>query len=258
MADNKLRCSLVYRLESSGGKKPRVITLSKYDHASQYESSGGTADKTALYGGRDTDYAKAVAGVIENDPPGGLAEAGSIGGFKVVQSDQHQVVYGSDKDGICYAVITGLSYQSRVAIQMLEELAKEFSAKFKSVALTAEENSLTRKGKTILSAISTKYEDPTKVDKTLKVLGQVDNVKSTMQDNISSMLKNTEAADSLAEKSDQLNEQASVFKKKSKVLKDNMWWKNMKMTLLLGAVIFIILLLIMIPIIRNVKKMRKG
>jgi hypothetical protein len=100
--DKKLRCALVYRLsEESGGTAP--VMLAKYDHASQYESHGGAggADETTLYGGRDQSYVQAVSAVITNDPPGGLSESGTIGGFKVVQSDQHQVVYGADADGIC-------------------------------------------------------------------------------------------------------------------------------------------------------------
>jgi hypothetical protein len=94
MADTKLRCALVYRLEDS------PIVIAKYDHASQYETHGGT-DQGTLYGGRDKNYADAVGKIIASDPPGGLSEAGSIGGFKIVQSDVHQVVYGSDTDGIC-------------------------------------------------------------------------------------------------------------------------------------------------------------
>jgi len=98
MSDTKLRCALAYRLEAGGAP----TLLAKYDHASQYESHGGAAsDETTLYGGKDKAYAEAVGRVIENDPPSGLAEAGAIGGFKVVQSDQHQVVYGADADGIC-------------------------------------------------------------------------------------------------------------------------------------------------------------
>jgi hypothetical protein len=106
MADTKLRCALVYRLEAGN-----TVTLAKYDHAGQYESHGGAStDESALYGGRDKAFAEAVAKVIENDPPGGLAEAGSIGGFKVVQSDQHQVVYGADAEGICKYLV--LNYDS--------------------------------------------------------------------------------------------------------------------------------------------------
>jgi hypothetical protein len=101
--DKKLRCALVYRLTEGSGTAP--VMLAKYDHASQYESHGGAggADETTLYGGRDQSYVQAVSAVITNDPPAssGLTESGAIGGFKVVQSDQHQVVYGADADGIC-------------------------------------------------------------------------------------------------------------------------------------------------------------
>jgi hypothetical protein len=95
MSDSKLRGALVFRIERGG--KP--VCVAKYDHLGQYETHGG-ADST-LYGGRDKAFAEAVAGVVENDPPTGLATAGQIGGFKVVQSDAHQVIYGADLDGLC-------------------------------------------------------------------------------------------------------------------------------------------------------------
>ena len=95
MSDDKLRCALVFRLEGGGG----AVCLAKYDHAGQYETHGGS--DSALYGGRDKAFANAVSGVIANDPPVGISESGKIGGFKVVQSDQHQVIYGCDSEGLC-------------------------------------------------------------------------------------------------------------------------------------------------------------
>lgn len=95
MSDNKLRCALIFRIESGAV----AVCIAKYDHAGQYETHGG-AD-SSLYGGRDNSYADAVAGVIANDPPTGLSQSGKLGGFKVVQSDQHQVCYGADTDSIC-------------------------------------------------------------------------------------------------------------------------------------------------------------
>ena len=97
MSDKKLRCALAYRMDPGA-----TVVLAKYDHAAQYEThAGAAATSSDLYGGRDKSYADAVAAVIENDPPSGLSESGTIGGFKVVQSDQHQVVYGADADRIC-------------------------------------------------------------------------------------------------------------------------------------------------------------
>ena len=120
MSDNKLRCILVYRLQrtktatadssSSGGGvdgialtnlSPGPVTLlAKYDHASEYESHEGSA-AGGLYGDREKNYADAVAMVISGDPPRGITEENTIGGFKIVQSDMHQVIYGADSRGLC-------------------------------------------------------------------------------------------------------------------------------------------------------------
>lgn len=90
MADNKLRCVVVLRLESSGS-----TMIAKYDHAGKTETSSGSK----LYGDRDKDFATAIQEAVAKDPPG--SGGNGFGGFKVVQSDIHQLVYGSDESGIC-------------------------------------------------------------------------------------------------------------------------------------------------------------
>ena len=107
MSDNKLRCALVYRLEANTGDSSTgesgvalsnlsggTTLLAKYDHASEVESG-------ELYGSRDKSFADAVSMIVGGDPPSGVAEENAIGGFKVVQSDMHQVVYGADSEGLC-------------------------------------------------------------------------------------------------------------------------------------------------------------
>ena len=113
MTDSKLRCAMIYRLEGGGGGGATPILLASNDHANTYESHKGAADEKSLYGGKGQDFAKAGAKVIAGDPPGGLAEGGKVGGFKVVQSDQHQIVYGADKDGICELLSLFLSLACR-------------------------------------------------------------------------------------------------------------------------------------------------
>ena len=113
MSDNKLRCALVFRLDGSKSSTSDsgdgiamtnissgpVTMLAKYDHAHEYEAHAGS--KGGLYGDKEKNYADAVGLVVGNDPPAGVADEGVIGGFKVVQSDLHQVVYGADSDGLC-------------------------------------------------------------------------------------------------------------------------------------------------------------
>ena len=162
-------------------------------------------------------------------------------------------LYFSTSSGV--ATITGTQYPSRVAITMLTDLYTTFSAKHGDAAKTAAENSLSKKAKKVLEDSCKKFADPSSVDKAQQVLGQVDAVKGQMQDNIASMLKNTEKADDMAAKSEQLNEQASVFKKRSTDLKKQMQWKNLKMTIILGAVILVIVLAVVVPLVLKAKRL---
>ena len=238
----------------------KVILLAKYDHAAQYETHQGatSGDSRALYGGRDKNYAEVVAMVISNDPPRPPSAGSDFGGFKVVQSDVHQVVYGTDADGLCMAAITGHKYPSRVAIQMLVEMHQQFHEKFGVQIRSATKDSLSAKSKAIFSSLCTKYDDPTKVDKASALLEKVDEVKSQMQSNIATMLANQEKAEGIAEVSDQLNEQAQVFKKKSTDLKKQMRCKNIKMTIIVASLVIGILLIILVPLIVKAKNAVAG
>jgi len=151
-----------------------------------------------------------------------------------------------------YCVITGLAYPNRIAIKFLEELGTEFQEKLGSDGKKAKENSLNAKAKKFLKPLCEKFATPAGADKTHKVLEQVDKVKAQMQDNIAGMMKNQESAESLNEKSAQLSEQANVFKKNSKQLKNTMWWKNMKMTLMLGCVVVIVIIALVVPLVLQV------
>lgn len=156
------------------------------------------------------------------------------------------------------AVVTGLKYPTRVAISMLTELYGQFAEQFGSQASSATANSLTKKCKPMLSAICKKFDDLNSVDKASALLAKVDAVKGTMQGNIAAMLQNTEKAEAIAQQSDQLNEQAAVFKKKSKDLKKQMRCKNLKMTIILGLLIVGILLVILVPLIIRAKNAASG
>ena len=156
------------------------------------------------------------------------------------------------------AVITGLRYPSRVAIQMLVELYPPYSDQFGLQAKSATTNSLSKKSKSILSQYCKKYDDSGKVDKASMLNSKVEEVKVQMQDNIAAMLKNTEQAESLAERSNQLNEQANVFQKKSKDLRKQMRCKNIKMTVILVGLVVGILVIILVPLIIRAKNAVKG
>jgi hypothetical protein len=156
------------------------------------------------------------------------------------------------------AIVTGLKYPSRTAIAMLTELYTPYSEQFSLQAKSATTNSLTKKSKTLLSTTCKKYDDSSKVDKAAALNVKVEAVQAQMQDNIAAMLKNTEQAESLAERSNQLNEQANVFQKKSKDLRKQMRCKNIKMTIILVTLVVGVLVIILVPLIVRAKNAAKG
>mmetsp|Transcript_61617 Transcript_61617/g.69017 ORF Transcript_61617/g.69017 Transcript_61617/m.69017 type:complete len:123 (+) Transcript_61617:95-463(+) len=96
MTETKILCALIYRLDNNGdieGGCAVPVCVAKFDYAG-HDEYGNRIDKSF--------YTDLVEDVIMNEPPGSdhIAQ-GIIGGFQVVQSDQYQIVYGADVDGLC-------------------------------------------------------------------------------------------------------------------------------------------------------------
>ncbi len=104
MADDKLRSVLAYRVSAELGSSS-VLLLANYDYSSDYEAHDGAATEGALFDGRGKGYSEAVGMVVSKNPPAAGGQVETLGGFKVVQSDAHQVIYGGDSDGLCKYVM---------------------------------------------------------------------------------------------------------------------------------------------------------
>ncbi len=141
---------------------------------------------------------------------------------------------------------------------MLTETYGDYIPALGEKAKTAAPNSLNKASKPILTRFCQKYSDAQSVDKASALIGKVEGVKVQMQDNIASMLQNMEKTESISDQASHLNEQASVFKKKSTDLKRHMKCKNLKMTLIIAGLILAILLIILVPMISKASKADSG
>ncbi|KAI8909995.1 synaptobrevin [Powellomyces hirtus] len=65
-----------------------------------------------------------------------------------------------------------------------------------------------------------------------------------MQDNINKVMQRGEHLDTLQNKTDDLQNSSLQFKRGANRVRKQMWWKDMKMKLILGAVIAAILIII--------------
>lgn len=75
---------------------------------------------------------------------------------------------------------------------------------------------------------------------------EIDDVRGIMTKNIESLLERGERLDLLVDKTDRLGGSAQEFRVRSRGLRRQMWWKNVKLMALLGLVVFLIILVIVI------------
>lgn len=85
-------------------------------------------------------------------------------------------------------------------------------------------------------------------DKTKQVKEEVDHVVEIMHDNIHKVMERGERLDSLQTKTEDLQQGALQFKRGASRVRQQMWWKNMKLNLIIAAVVIIILLVIIVPL----------
>jgi hypothetical protein len=78
---------------------------------------------------------------------------------------------------------------------------------------------------------------------------KIDVVKSVMQENIQQILINQEQVERINSSAERLNEQSQAFKSSTHELRNKMWWKMIKMRLLIGFVIVCVLIVIIVPVV---------
>ena len=88
-------------------------------------------------------------------------------------------------------------------------------------------------------------------DKLKRVEEHLDETQQIMYKNIDGMQKNVAVGEELAKETDALVQHSKDFVDSSKRLKRSMWWKNMKIWLIIGAVALIILIIIIIIIVAS-------
>jgi hypothetical protein len=159
--------------------------------------------------------------------------------FTVGQVAWHLI---QDDNTLIYVLICQQSYPQRVAITCLEELQRQFCSKVDvHKAVTAKDRAFDRNCAPLFQKICSKYDNLAEVDKLSAVSQKVETVKLTMQENVDAALRNCVKLESIEQAAEELQQQAGVFKKNAHELKNKMWWKNIKMWLIIGLIVLVIL-----------------
>ncbi len=128
-----------------------------------------------------------------------------------------------------FVMVTILAYPKRIGLQCLEEMDVHFISGKKTIDL---------------KKFCNKYNQIEKLDAISNVKAKVENTKSVMHENITKALENQVRLESIELESQELMQSAGIFSEKSKQLKNKMWWKNMRMKIMVGAFVLVVIGLI--------------
>ncbi|XP_060065820.1 vesicle-associated membrane protein 7-like [Ylistrum balloti] len=144
-------------------------------------------------------------------------------------------------DRIVYLCITDDDFERSKAFLFLNEIKRRFQAQYGVRAQTALPYAMNSEFSRVMASqmkFVTENQEPDQVE---KVQGQVDELKGIMVRNIDQIADRGERLELLVDKTDELSANAVTFKKSSRTLARSMWFKNMKITIIIAVIVIVIL-----------------
>ncbi|PVV01666.1 hypothetical protein BB560_003906, partial [Smittium megazygosporum] len=86
--------------------------------------------------------------------------------------------------------------------------------------------------------------DSSQPSKARNVQREVDQVVGIMQQNINKVMEREERLDTLQTKTEELNEGARQFRRGATEVRKKMWWRDMKLKLIIAAIVIILIVVI--------------
>jgi len=85
--------------------------------------------------------------------------------------------------------------------------------------------------------------------KTQAIQQQIDDTVGIMRENITKVAERGQRLDELQDKTDNLAVSAQGFKKGANRVRKAMWWKDMKMRIIIAVAIVVLIVIIVVPIV---------
>jgi len=147
-------------------------------------------------------------------------------------------------DKITYLCMTSEGYTRMLSFKYLDEIKKSFISTYGERAKSLHAYSANADFKHKLQTLMDLYNSHEQ-NKIGKVTAQVAEVKDIMQENIEKVIEREELIVSLVGKSEALSTSSGIFQRNSKKLKRALWWKNVKLMMLIGFIIILVVYIVL-------------
>eukprot|EP00262_Sarcandra_glabra_P005206 TRINITY_DN16555_c2_g2_i1.p1 TRINITY_DN16555_c2_g2~~TRINITY_DN16555_c2_g2_i1.p1 ORF type:complete len:220 (-),score=32.01 TRINITY_DN16555_c2_g2_i1:191-850(-) len=157
------------------------------------------------------------------------------------------------ENGFTYCVVAAESAGRQVPIGFLERIKDDFNKRYGGgKASTAVANGLNRDfGPKLKEQMQYCADHPDEISKLAKVRAQVSEVKGVMMENIEKVLERGVKVEILVDRTEQLRGQAQDFRQQGTSIRRKMWLQNMKIKLIVLAILIALILIIVLSICRG-------
>lgn len=144
------------------------------------------------------------------------------------------------EDGITYLCMADEEFGRRLPFAFLEDIKNRFKATYGDRGKTALAYGMNADFSRVLQNQMDYYSNNPNADRITRVRNEIDEVKTVMVQNIEKVLERGERIELLVDRTENLNQTAFQFKKKATQVKRRMWWKNVKVMVILIFVVLVI------------------
>lgn len=138
----------------------------------------------------------------------------------------------ADGNNILYMALIAEDYPERLGYQLLNEFKRGVSDIPNYYNASAKEISGNYEG--TFMELSKKYNNPTSFDSMTSVTNKVDKATKKMEENIKNALENQQDLNNVNAKTENLKNLAEEFNENADELRKIMYWRNMKLKMIMG------------------------
>nr|CAD7409579.1 unnamed protein product [Timema poppensis] len=140
---------------------------------------------------------------------------------------------------IIYMCITDDEFERSRAFLYLNEIKRRFKSTYGSRAETALAYAMNTEFSPVLANEMKYYSESREIDNISRVHGELDELKNIMVKNINNVSMRGERLELLVNKTDNLSANSVTFRKTSRNLQRQLFWKNVKLYVFVGLVIIV-------------------
>lgn len=142
---------------------------------------------------------------------------------------------------IIYMCITDDEFERSRAFLFLNEIKRRFQTAYGSRAETALAYAMNTEFSQILANEMKHYSESREIDTISRVHGELDELKNIMVKNIDNVAMRGERLELLVNKTENLSANSVTFRKTSRNLARSMFWKNVKLYVIIAVVVAVII-----------------